>query len=44
MEVTLMLILLNPKYYQNEIWSNASVSCVTNISNMLFGSVLETGS
>ena len=24
MEVTLMLILLNPKYYQNEIWFNAS--------------------
>ena len=25
MEVTLILISLNPKYYQNEIWSNASV-------------------
>ena len=24
MEVTLMLIFLNPKYYQNETWSNTS--------------------
>ena len=26
MEVTLFLFLLNPKYYQNKIWSNTSVS------------------
>ena len=36
----LRLFLLNPKYYQNEIWS--VICCITNISNM-FGSMLETG-
>ena len=33
-EVTLLLIFLNPKYYQNEIWSNTSASYNKYISNI----------
>ena len=36
------LFLLNPKYYQNEIWSNTSVS-YNKYFNHSFGSILKTG-
>ena len=35
------LFLLNPKYYQNEIWSNTSVLYGTHFLHVL-GSMLET--
>ena len=44
MVVTFMvcLFILNPKYYQNEIWSNTSVLCGKHFEHV-FGSVLEIG-
>ena len=42
MEVTLSLFLLNPKCYQNEIWSNTSVLYDKHFLHV-FGSMLETG-
>ena len=33
---------MNPKYYQNEIWSNTSVLCGKHFEHV-FGSVLEIG-
>ena len=41
MEIILML-LMNPKYYENEIWSNTSVLCDKHFWH-IFGSMLETG-
>ena len=38
----LCLFLLNPKYYQNEIWSNISVLYDKHFCHD-FGSILETG-
>ena len=42
MKITLYFFLLNPKYYQNEIWSNTNMLYDKHFSHN-FGTMMETG-